>query len=199
MGFNANDWNESDSGGFDEPPPFGTYEVEVTHAGAFESKDGRAFAKLTFRVLAGTELGHEWDQIGSLEGGGLFYTKGRLHALGYPTERPVDSLQELDYKLGQVIEGVQAVVKVEPGTGGYTNTEILRRLGAADVPHPEGVPPDVPGAKADEFVHPQQASLEESFTPSPPVAKPRPEPQTVPAGPPQKGDIDPETGEPIPF
>ena len=208
MGFNPNEWNDADTAGFDEPPPYGTYEVQVTQAGAFESKEGKAFAKLTFRVLAGGELGREWDQIGSLEGGGLFYTKGRLHALGYDTDRQVDSLQELDYKLGQALEGVQAVVKVEPGQGGYTNTEILRRLDKSETPHPEGIPGDVPGATGDEFVHPQQQTIDAlpqttQFDPTKgtmtPPAQPEVEPQPVPAGPPQKGDIDPSTGEPIPF
>ena len=92
MTFNPSAWNDADAVGGNTPPPYGSYEVEVIVADAFLSKDDKAFAKLTYRVLNGEQIGVCWDQIGSLEGGGLFYTKGRLYALGFDVSRPVGDL-----------------------------------------------------------------------------------------------------------
>lgn len=144
MPFNPSAYNNADAAAGDQPPPYGSYEVEVIEAGAFLSKDDRALCKIMWRVLAGTQIGVCWTTIGSLEEKGLFYTKGRLQALGFDVTRPVEDIYELDDNLARELKGVQAVVKVEPGQGAYVNTEVLRRISRDERPQPEGVSSDIP-------------------------------------------------------
>lgn len=207
MPFNPSDLTRAAEAapGWDEPPPPDVYEAELTKAETFMSKAGEDWLRLTWKVLTGRLRDHTWSHIQTLErykadGSdnevALSITARILTALGINVSPEMNLLAELDHVRGGAYEvevkrngsfvnttpkQKLASVQTELGAGGYgqapaQSSAIYQGDGPdarerAATEEGRTPPSDVPGPQAGEFVHP----------------------------PPKKGDIDPETGEPIPF
>lgn len=194
--------------GFDEPPPPDIYEAELIKAETFLSKAGEDWLRLTWKVLTGRLRDHCWSHIQALErykadGSdnemALAITARILSSIGVDIaaiQTPNDLLPLLDRVRGSAFE-----VEVKRN-GSFVNTTPKRRLESVQQDMPTGgygqqAQPssaifqgvetgevrrdiekdhsvsDVPGDPNGEFVHPREKL--------------------------EKGSIDPETGEPIPF
>lgn len=178
---------------WDEPPPSDRYEAELILAEPFVSRQrGEDMLRVRWRVLTGALRDHEWSYVHPLEAEapGLNFTAEFMTAVLGTDAAGLAGLRTLP-EIGQALKaalGTAFEVEVKRN-GSYTNTYVQRRLGAVQTEMPvsnygrapaagnaiyqgEDPPPrsDIPESGPDEFVHP-----------------------------PQKGDIDPATGEPIPF
>lgn len=210
-----------------DAPPDGDYRASMWQADIFESKAGAQFIRLHYRVLEGEHRDHEWTQIHPLDpdAGGLKFTTDALMACGVDVialaENPNAGIYDLRRELDRV-EGVELDVFVER-KGRYTNSTprpALETTMAARGTDSYGQPPaqramDVGSGAArpgnaiyggDQPTRgpiadmPRRVMAEAEAR----VAEAR---SAVPSsdvpsdfdGPPQRGEIDPETGEPIPF
>jgi hypothetical protein len=207
----------------DDPPAPGEYEVELTETDIISAKDGRQFAKVVYKVVSGFARDHVWGVVHTLDAlnrdgepnGGLAITKQTLRELGIEVDM-VQSIVDLRHELER-IQGKQYVVEVSRN-GQYVNTKPKRALnGATPTPAPSsygqqqpsasgiGSPAggsnavyqgDAPSSSAQGMLGPDEVRRQPESTGQSDVPGPQ-------AGefehPPQKGDLDPETGEPIPF
>jgi hypothetical protein len=208
----------------DDPPAPGEYEVELTETDIISAKDGRQFAKVVYKVVSGFARDHVWGVVHTLDAlnrdgepnGGLAITKQTLRELGVEVDM-VQSIVDLRHALDG-IQGKQYVVEVSRN-GQYVNTKPKRALnGASSSPPPaassygqQAAPPaqgssnaiyggdgpsSQPQAQSQGMLGPDEVRREPERTGQSDVPGPQPGDFEHP---PQKGDLDPETGEPIPF
>jgi hypothetical protein len=203
----------AESPGFEEPPPPADYEAAMYKADVFESKAGENFVRLHYRVLGGPHRDHEWAAIHPIdaESAGLGVTAQVLTNLGIDVlalaNAPGSGIIELRKALDKV-EGASYLVEVKR-RGQYVNSmpkrTIEQRLADAG-PEPEVAPGQTYGqapprnailGPEDDAPRPRRRSQEppqaEQLTPRSDV------PQTGFEAPPERGSVDPETGEVIPF
>lgn len=206
--------------GWDEPPPPDIYDAELTKAEVFTAKAGGDWLRLGWKVVSGRLVDHEWSHIQTLErykpNGddnemALSITARILTTLGIQLDA-LRTADDLPRALAQVRGQVFAVeVKRNgqfinttpqhrlasyqpsmPGTGygevpkQTTQSAIYQGDGPATTQQPRYPEPtgesDVPGPREGEFQHPPDDGA------GTPLEQP-----------PKKGDIDPATGQPIPF
>jgi hypothetical protein len=190
----------------DEPPANGEYEVRLSDTDIISAKDGRQFAKLTYTVLTGFARDHIWGVVHTLDAmnpqgdpnPGLAITKRTLRDLGVNVDE-VQSVKDLRDELARVQGGIYLVEVSRNGQ--YVNTRPKRRL--------EGVQDQMPvNGDAQRYGQPppQNAILGSDFARR--DLERTGESDITPAGAtegfdrsraPKQGEIDPETGEPIPF
>ena len=189
--------------GFEEPPPDGDYETSMYKADIFEAKsDGAQYVRLHWRLLAGPLRDHEWASIHAIDDDapGLGVTAQVLSTIGVDitalAQTPNSTIVDLRKALDRVEGGTYSVeVKTR---GQYRNTmprkTLEQRLADAG-PEPEiapgqtyGQPP--PGTSSPP---PRNAIFQGDDPP------PRSDVPSDGFDAPKKGDIDPETGLPIPF
>ena len=203
MPFDPSAWaNAQSEFNRDEPPAPGVYTVVLAGGSTITAREsGRQSAKLTWKVTEGFAADHVWGSLHTLEpfnkdgepSAGLGMTKQALRTLGVDVAacKTIEALEDELARIG----GTKAIVEVTQ-SGQWTNTNVKRLVEPPPGPPPSGYgkppeergvfdpvrqdlvrddPPtsDVPGAGEREFVHSPAA--------------------------PQRGDIDPETGEEIPF
>lgn len=215
--------------GGDEPPAPGEYEVRLDSTDIFTARDGeRQFAKLTWQVISGYARDHSWGSVHTLDAtrpdgepnAGLAVTKGILRDVGIDVDK-VESIADLRHELDRV-QGNLYIVEVSKN-GQYVNTNPRRQLQSFQESMP--TPPSTTTTPANGASYGQARSNAIYQGDAPASATPTPEGQgvlgpdevrregpvrtgesDVPGAvgdefrhPPQKGDVDPETGEPIPF
>ena len=222
MGFNASAFAQAAAApGFDEPPPPALYEALFRDFDIFESKAGKLTLRLSWTVLTGQLRDHEWSHVQTLEqyndqgedNPALAITARVVEAIGVDVQRVsayegAQALTELRRQLGEHTGGAYEVEVKRNGQ--YVNTTPKQRLRSVQETMPTSA-----------------SSYGQQQTPKPPPG-PRPEASRqgdglnlstddvrrdvertgesdVPSDasgferPPQRGDVDPETGEPIPF
>jgi hypothetical protein len=164
-----------------DPPPDGDYQCLVHEFDFFEGGEPRqAYMKIRFVVVHHDEqAGRFCEVVYTLEDPErIGYLRADLHKLGENTAN-FDLAQEIASGALQdrlldtpVLVRVKTGSKLNPKTGKpYVGVYVQRKLGEPDrSARPTtatnsttaGLPnSDVPGAGADEFVHPQQASLDD--------------------------------------
>jgi len=199
---------------YDEPPSAGEFETRLTKSDIITAnKDGRQSVKLTWTVLSGFARDHEWGSWHTLEAldrqgepsGGLAITKRTLRDLGIDVDR-VDGIVDLRRELDRVT-GVDYVVETAKN-GQWWNTKVLRPLEQTAMPAiPPGPRPSnaIYGSDAPEAQSPTGQGILGPDEVRRDLQK-DPNASDIPgAGPgefqhaPARGEIDPETGEPIPF
>jgi hypothetical protein len=207
--------NAATAPGFDEPPPPDVYDAALTKAEIFESKAGQDTLRLGWTVVSGRLVDHQWTHVQSLEplkpdgsdnSGALGITARILSTLGIEIAQ-IKTADDLPRQLAAV-RGQVYSVEVKRN-GAYVNTMPQSRLssyqpsmagtGYGSAPEPAaqnavygGDGPANGGGLLTQAKPPQPEITGESDVPG---AKPG----EFVEQPPQKGDIDPETGEPIPF
>jgi len=223
MPFDPTAWGNAESEfNRDEPPAPGDYEVRLTDTDIFSAQDGRQFAKVTYTVLTGYARDHVWGVIHTLDAtkpdgepnGGLAITKRTLRDLGVRVDE-VRSVVELRAELERVKGGLYLVEVSRNGQ--YVNTRPKRPLAGvqdqmpvANGGQPYGQSPAQPQNAilgADHVTRDVERVGGSDVTPAGAGAEFGREAATpgdeVPWGeqkaPPKRGEIDPETGEAIPF
>ena len=201
----------------DEPPANGEYETRLTDTDIISAKDGRQFAKLTYTVVSGFARDHVWGVVHTLDAlnaqgdpnPGLAITKRTLRDLGVNVDE-VQSIRDLRQELERV-QGSLYLVEVSRN-GQYVNTRPKRTLEhyqetMAKTGQPYGQPPpqnailrgaeQTPAGRG--MLGPDNVRRDIQRTG---------ESDVTPAGAaeafdrshaPKRGEVDPETGEPIPF
>jgi hypothetical protein len=198
-----------DASGFDSPPPPNDYDAAMYKADIFESKTGEDYLRLRYRVVgAGTYRDHEWSTIHTLEeynrqgepNLGLSVTAQVLEGLGIDLGG-IDSKVDLRRRL-DAVEG--SVFRVEVKRNGqYVNTTPTASIETRVAQNTASAPPVQQGYGEP----PAQMSMAPSggnaiYQGDGPATTPAPPPQSDVPGegfPPQRGSVDPGTGEEIPF
>lgn len=192
----------SEQAGFDEPPPPDLYEAELVKAEVFQSKAGEDWLRFGWKVLTGRRQGHEWSHIQALERykadgtdneGALAVTARILGNLGIDVVSQINDVTDLPKLLDPLLGGAYTVEVKR--NGNFVNTTPHARLESFQTQMPPSGYGDgpLPGAPGNAI-----------FKGDDPAPAPPPD---VPSGAetfrretaPKKGDLDPETGEPIPF
>jgi hypothetical protein len=195
----------------DEAPPDATYEVELIAATIITANaDGRQWAKLSWKVLAGPQRDESWDSLHGLDrynssgelSPQLDFTKDTLERIGVDTTA-VASEDDLVAAMRACV-GRAYNVEVKR-SGGFTNSYVRGHvLGPNPTPTPpQPAAPAAPQAPAQQAQGgsilnppPERRDVERVENPPPDIpVEPYPQPEPVPA----RGDIDPVTGKPWPF
>ncbi len=157
-----------------DPPPDDDYQTLLHEYDFFEGGEPKqAYMKIRFQVQHHPEhAGRFCEKVYAIETeDGVGYLKADLHRLGVDvgafqlTDISTGKLQEQTLDL-PVLVRVKTGSKINPKTGkAYVSVFIQQRLGdqikrasTATLPTQGS---DVPGAKGDEFVHPDQTKLED--------------------------------------
>jgi hypothetical protein len=213
----------------DEAPPDAIYETELVESQIITRRsDGAQWAKFAWKVVAGPQRDSRWESLHTLErfkpdgerNPGLVFTVQALRAMGLDVDNtPYNSDRELEDAL-RTLEGKGYTVEVKR-SGGFVNTYPKGVL--------ETYAPSLPGSGGDTPAYGQQRAApanaimgrDDGGTSAPPQTlgqagapitrdverDPNVSDVTTPTDveafttrePVQKGDIDPETGQPIPF
>jgi hypothetical protein len=211
MPFNPTALAQAQTSGFDEPPPPADYDTELVKAEIFESKSGETFLRLHYRVIAGAQRDHEWSVVHSLEehnrageaNPALGITARVLSELGIELEQ-IDSIIALRKAL-DMIEGNAYRVEVKRN-GQYVNTTPMASIEQRIAKATESTPPAQAGygepprtQKIDDMVTHLAAQTDTPSQYKGLSSQPASDVSSDFAGAPQRGSIDPETGQPIPF
>jgi hypothetical protein len=158
-----------------DPPPDGEYQTLLHEFDFFEGGEPRqAYMKIRFQVVHHPEqAGRFCEIVYTLEDPDrISYLRADLHKLGEDTSR-FDLAREITTGALQarlldtpVLVRVKTGSKMNPKTGRpYVGVYVQRRLGDPDRTARRDLErtgaSDVPGAAAGEFVHPEQASLDD--------------------------------------
>jgi hypothetical protein len=207
--------------GWDEPPPPAEYDTQLVECEIFESKAGEDMLRFKWRVISGPQRDHEWSHVQSLEpldrdgneNPKLFFTARVLSGIGIDVTT-IGSVSDLR-RLLDGAEGRAYVVEVKRN-GQYTNTTPLRALASVQTEmatsgYGQQLSSPAAGGGGSNAIYQGDAGAREGnglHLPSGEVRRDleRTGESDVPSNgeeafkhPPQQGDIDPETGEPIPF
>jgi len=206
--------------GWDEAPPPDTYEAELIKAEVFAAKsNGSEWLRLGWKVLSGRLVDHEWSHIQTLERYkpdgednemALSITARILSTLGIDIAA-IQTADDLPRQLATV-RGQAYAVEVKRN-GNFINTTPKNRLASYQPSMPGTGYGETPAQSAQSAIYqgdgPAQAGglltqeQQPSRLPEPTgesdVPGPKPGEFVHPEPPPQKGDIDPATGEAIPF
>ena len=225
MPFDPQAWAEADSGGGGEAPPDGLYEVELADAKIVTTRADEDKAIMTWRVISGPHRDSEWETWHTFEpktkdgepNPGIGYTKQMLRTMRFPVDDPSasNSLDAIKRNLAELVgKGYTIDVKRNgtfvnvyargvldtyapslPGSGGDdapTYGQPRQQPSNAIMGHDGGGVSAPPQTLAD------AGRIDVERTGESDVTKPA-DVETFTHEPVQKGDIDPETGEPIPF
>lgn len=183
--------------GFDEPPPDGDYEVKLYKSTIFEAgpnakTPGAQMLRLHWRVLEGAMRDHEWASIHPLDDDapGLGVTAQVLTTVG------IDVVAIAQQTGSNITDLRKALDRVEGGTytvrvttkGQYRNTMPQESIEARLAENNASAPPSQQGYGEPPAKPASNAIYQGDDPPASDVTEP-----------PKRGDIDPETGEPIPF
>lgn len=205
----------------DDAPPDGEYDAELIDTTVVTANaDGRQWAKLTWKALAGAQRDESWTSLHSLDAyrqdgepnPGLKFTVQTLQRLTIDTSKIRSDESGMDDLLAAMREVRGNAYRVAVKRNGqFTNTYVNDWLANAAASLPgtgeggEARPAQNAIFGADGPAQPQQRSLSDAAAGfehvggsdvTPPGAA---DELAVKAAPPKKGDIDPETGEPFPF
>jgi hypothetical protein len=194
MPFNAADMYAEATARRDDAPPDGFYDVDLIDSTIITANaTGRQSLKLTWKVLTGAQRDESWSTLHTLEryrtdgelSGGLGVTTDMLRKMGLtqldePSESP-NALRNGDDLRAAVrqLHGRSYHVEVKR-SGQWTNTNVRGTLEVTASGYSTQPVAD----------NPQVRDVQRTGQTDIPVES---------SSPPQQGDIDPETGDPIPF
>lgn len=209
----------------DEAPPDGHYDAELIDSTIITANaDGRQSLKLTWKVIAGAQRDESWSSLHSIEqynrdgepSQALAITIDTLRRMGVtavdlPREDPraINSGDDLRRETRQ-LHGHGFDVEIKR-SGQWVNTNPSHALdyaapslpgsGSSRQPQSAVYGGDGPAQQQQATLAQQaQQNVEPQYTGTSDVTPPDAAKEYVPAErPPQRGDIDPETGEPFPF
>jgi hypothetical protein len=143
--------NDGDSN--TDPPDEGSFDVILTTAGAFTSKDGKDLVKLELRVLEGEHTGYEWTEFRNFGSqGAANAAKTTCFRLGIAVDQ-IAAFTDLDAEL-KMVAGNNYLVKVVRN-GEYLNCYFEGRLASipTDTQPPTADPTPTPAQRlADEDI-----------------------------------------------
>jgi hypothetical protein len=219
MPFNPNAWKQASEGTRDaEAPPDGEYDVELYDSTIITARaDGRQWIKLTWTALAGAQRDRTWSSLHTIDhltrdgelNTGLGITIESLEKM-YGGKLPVVNSEDELRDLVAGLENRPYVIEVKRN-GNFTNAYVRRRLEQAEPSLPGtggygSAPSNGPGnaVYAGDVIAAQTTPAElagrmPERTGESDVTKREDVAAFTPSAPVKKGDIDPETGEPIPF
>lgn len=208
--------NAGEQTGFDEAPPPASYEAELYKAETFYANTtGEQFLRLGWKILTGRLRDHKWQTIHCIEDykpdgtdneGALRVTMGVLKGMGVEITDAVRTPDDLLAVLHPLV-GAPFAIDVKQ-SGQYRNTWPQNPLASVQQDMPVsgyGQPPQSQNAVYQGDGPAQSGGLlQQAAEPRYPEATgesdvPGAKPGEFEEPPPQKGDIDPATGEPIPF
>jgi hypothetical protein len=228
MGFDSRGFAEAvDESRTDEAPPDAIYEAELAESSIITRRsDGAQWLKFTWKVIAGAQRDARWESLHTLErfkpdgerNPGLVFTVNALRAMGLDVDNTSYTTDSELEDAVRPLEGKGYTVEVKRSSG-FVNTYVKGQL--------ETYAPSLPASGGDtpSYGQPRQPAnaimgRDDGGTSVPPQTlaqasapvvrdlerDPNVSDVTTPAdvaqfetAPPQKGDIDPETGEAIPF
>jgi hypothetical protein len=115
-------WKQADED--DWEPPAGTYKVIIVDASAFESRDGRQFAKVRLQVTEGAFADKQFEHfMGFNSAVAARISKGELSMYGMDVAGITD-WYEVEESIPRLV-GTKAEVTVKHKDG-YVNTNVLR-------------------------------------------------------------------------
>lgn len=145
-------WDRAGQPADDFDPPNGTYEIEITDAGAFAGRDGREWGKAHLKITQGEHQGREFDDFMNFNNEvGFRIARQNLHMYGLSSD-PIEDLEDLDTRMVELI-GTKATVSVKHSTQGHLNVTVTQgRTAPSDIPGQETfetTPQTVPADNSD--------------------------------------------------
>ena len=123
-------------------PPKGHYKTRLDKGEAFESKDGRQFAKVTLEITDGDLKGARFEHFMGFQPDGIAQMNGNACAAYGVDWTQVSEITDLDDQLDAIVrQGTTADVSVSYKDG-YMNVNVhgSRTQGVSDIPTDESQP-----------------------------------------------------------